>query len=108
MICDIAKTVSYMFYRSFSGPFLITFYHNDETRNNFNLYKILKKYEKYFNDIPILRFDYDEFVSIYPNENVTSPNHFLIIEKNEKNIIYEFRDENLYLEILKSVRAKLL
>lgn len=108
MICDVALSRVFKYYKTRKGPFLIIFYHDDITNKNFKLYEILKENEKYYQDIPILRFNYLEFIRNFPNENISNPNQLLIIEKNAKNIIFGYYDNDSIIYILNLVRNKLL
>lgn len=108
MICDVVNVANYSYYKSRNGSFLITFYKEDEQKNNFKLYQILKEYEREYNDLPILRLNYYYFDLMFQCENVTSPNDLLVIEKKRNNIIYQTLDKNKILEILQSLREKIL
>lgn len=89
MICDTVQPRQYSYYRGRQGPFVITFYREDSENVNFHLYSRLKDLEKKFNDIPIIRFDYNSFKQMYKFINIDSPNHLLIVESEKPNVIIE-------------------
>lgn len=106
MICDIENCHTYNNYRSKKGPFLITFYHEDIYKINFYLYSNLKFFERKYNDIPIIRFSYNDFLNKFPLENIESPNHLVVLENCYKKTIYDTVDKNVIENILIAIRRK--
>lgn len=103
MICDVQDLNKYYIYKKKTGPFVFTFYKKDIENKNYTLYKNLKRLEREFNNVPILRFDYDEFKKYYPMQCVPSPMHLLIIEKLKENIIIKATDLSSLRNVLENV-----
>lgn len=100
MIIDIIDVFKFEYFLDKKKPYLITFYEEDINKNNFNLYSFLKSLEKEFRELPIVRFDYKKFNSFFPNENVTSANHLLLIEGYGNRTLYDTTDHKTILSIL--------
>lgn len=92
MICDIIDVTKYKMFRYKPGPYLITFYEKDADKKNYKLYEYLKSFEKDFNEVPIIRFDYRKFIGYYLNETIPSPNHILVINNFEMSAVYDTKD----------------
>lgn len=92
MICDIFSIKNFHYYKSREGPFVVTFYHNDISNNNYKLYSHLKKLERKFNTLPIIRFDYTSFIKKFSKIKIPSPNHLMVIEGKELYKFYETTD----------------
>lgn len=103
MICDVLDLQKFLSYAGKNGPFVITFYKEDRDRKNYILYKNLKKLEKEFCEVPILRFDYDEFTKFNHMQNVPSPMHLLIIAKDKENILIEASDISCIRKVLEDI-----
>lgn len=108
MICDAENVGQYANYRHNTGPFIFIFYYEDSNRSNFNLYSRFKYFERDFNDIPIIRFDYLKFKVMLQYENIPSPNHILVLEENDNRTFYEDPDRDQIQNLLLSVRNKRL
>lgn len=108
MICDIVFLSKFRYYKSQKGPFIFTFYEESSDRKNFELYSYLKSIEEEYNDLPIIRFNYHDFINKFPEFNVPSPNHLMVIEKNEKTQFYDTTQKYTIPNILLNVRQKIL
>lgn len=108
MICDIVDIKKYKYYKAKDGPFVIIFFEEYRDKSNFELYAFLKGIEKSFNDVPLIRFDYEKFIAFYPNENIPTSNHLMVIQKLENPKFHETTDKLNIPIILHSVRAKRL
>lgn len=108
MICDVVEVHKYNIYETKKGPFIFTFYEKDRDGTNFELYSYLKSLEKEFNDLPIIRWDYRKFTKCIKKIDVPSPNHLIIIEKNENAQFFDTKNKNEISSILLNVRKKKL
>lgn len=100
MICDIPNTINFIQYKKYKGPFCIIFYQKDNDENK-KLYLFLKSVEEKINDIAIIRFNFNEFKTFFPKEELISPNQILIIEKDRNNRIIENKN---YYDILENLQ----
>lgn len=104
MICDVNDLCEYWYYKNKTGRFVITFYKEDSDGTNYTLYKYLKSLEREFNDVPILRFEYDQFIKYYPLQNVPSPIHLLIVGNKQENELIEATDLSCIRKVLEKVK----
>lgn len=108
MICDVAEIEKIKYYMTKNGPFVFTFYEQDSHGQNFELYSHLKSLEIEFNDLPIIRWNYHIFILYVRNINVPSPNHLMVLEKNEIPKTYDTKNKNDIPNILLNVRRRIL
>lgn len=106
MICDLVEIHKYRHYKYRPGPFVFTFYYEDSDGTNFMLYEKLKSLEMTYNDVPIMRYDYENFKQKFPCEKLPSHNHIMIVEKNEKNRFFKTLDIKVLSNILLDVRNR--
>lgn len=106
-IFDIKK---YDMYKNRNGPFCLFFFnqHNGRVtdKENINLIKNIQNLEFEYKDIPLLGFEYNTFKESYSN-HVKSCMDILIIQKNEKNILFEKPKFDELRNIFDLVREKL-
>lgn len=92
------------------GPFLIFFYNKDQDEmkddTNLLLIKYLRSIEKYFFEIPMIAFDYEEFVYKYSHYNISSCNDILIFEKTKTIRVYHKPTYYEIFEILNKTRQE--
>lgn len=108
MICDVCDVLKYNNFRFRLGPFLLTFYHEDDDKQNFKIYDYLKKLEKFYNDIPIFRFSYKEFTTIFQKYRIFSPNCFIFVDEYGFETFIDSTDKILVENTLRIIRSKLL
>lgn len=106
MIRDIPTTKSFMRYKGARGPFIMIFYYPIDELNK-ELYFQFRKLSHEYPEVPILRFDWKEFIELYPEE-IESYNHVLISERKMMDKIIFPSDFNLIHQIIISVKDKRL
>lgn len=105
MICDILDINKYKYYKHQPGPFVVIFYYKDIDKINYKIYEQLKFLEEKYIDVPIIRFDFIQFIRYFPGQKITSPNMFLIIEKSKENKLFEINDISYIDQILEKVQS---
>lgn len=108
MICDLINVRKYVIYCYKPGPFVIVFYKEDSNKTNFQLYKFLKSLERKFNDVPIFRFNYEEFRSTFKDDNIKSENTVMVIENQQKTQYVDANEFSHIPRMLEEVRKKRL
>lgn len=103
MIRDFPNVFSYRLYKNRRGPFVIIFFNDGDDLNKQFFFQIRKIAIKY-NELPIFRFNWEEFRKKYPNE-INSPNKMLIIGNGKIIEVVETQNsnmiENIFIYIIK-------
>lgn len=102
MIRDIPTVKSYRFTKMNRGPFIIIFFESENIENK-NLFFSCRRISEEFNDVPIYRYNWKDFIRKYPNE-IRSCNDILIIERGKDNRIENYINDTETKKIFKCVK----
>lgn len=104
MIRDIPLTITFRQYKKHRGPFIFVFYYPEDEINK-QIYQTIRKISTFYNDVPVFRFNYKEFIKMFPDE-IKDHNDILVLEKYYLNRNYRFIDEKTTQTIFESVRIQ--
>lgn len=104
MIYDIITVNSYLTYKKHRGPFVFIFYKPNDQVNK-KIFLKLREITNEFYDVPLMRFDWNNFKKRFPKES-KNHNDILVIEKEKLN--YYESTTNIYKmrQILKYVSER--